>query len=536
MARKLNLDPADADAHHAASPWRFNLVKRVMCLAKDPDTEVPKWLEHGTPVGIAVPIKSSGLLPLISDSASSSISRLQDRVQWTHNHPSFDQPQGVDQPAHDLLQRLVDDGHALLFSDESAAAEWLGVQPVPSPLGDVVKIKPDGSVKHRLIQDLKASAVNSASVVPERQVLPRFQDHARDLAMTSLQGKGVGVFVIDFQNAFMTLPLHPSEQPFNCSVAPHLVHRRRDRLHPTEPDVGSFLVWRVLGFGGHSNPLTYSRVACFAARSGQALLTALPEHGGIARGRLQLYVDDPVLTLEGSPDEQHAAIDVLCLWWLILGIPLSWEKGSFSPGCDPHEWIGVRFWSERPGSATMSIPSAFSASLLEVASEFVTPRPRTAPLSSAHNLCGKAGRLAQVVPTAKPFVTQLFAALAASLRAHHLGLREAPPRRVAKRRFRLAASWLVGLLKGVPFPLQHAISTKPFAIDKKHLRVEFDASPWGGAYILREHGSVVEWGVTSWSADSARHLGVVPALPKWQTFWELATLLPQFATEPLVAQ
>ena len=287
--------------------------------------------------------------------------------------------------------------------------------------------------------------------------------------------------------------------------------------------MGSILIWRVLGIGGHSNPLTCSRVACFAARSGQSLLMNPASQGGVARGRLQLYVDDPVLTLEGSTEEQHTAIDLLCLWWLVVGIPLSWDKGSFSPGRAAHEWIGVRFWSERPGSATMSIPTAFAASLLDVASQFLTDRPRTAQLSVAHNLCGKAGRLAQVVPTAKPFVTQLFAALAASLRAHHLGLREASPRRVAKRRFRTAASWIVSLLKGTTIPLQHTIFTSPTTIDKEQLRIEFDASPWGGGFILRDKEQVSEWGTTTWSDRSAGHLGVRPGLPKRQTFWELAT-------------
>ena len=71
----------------------------------------------------------------------------------------------------------------------------------------------------------------------------------------------MGVFVVDFKNAFMTLPLASSEQPVNTSVAPHGVRRLRAPLHASEPDEGSSLVWPVLGFGGHSNPLTYSRVA-----------------------------------------------------------------------------------------------------------------------------------------------------------------------------------------------------------------------------------------------------------------------------------
>ena len=140
--------------------------------------------------------------------------------------------EGSASPAHSLLEDLVEAGHALVFESAEAAAKWLGTRPVPSPLGDVVRLKPDGSVKHRLIQDLKASSVNSASKVSERQVLPRFVDHARDLAFASRDGSDMGVFVVDFKNAFMTLPLARAEQPFNTSVAPHIVHRNRPALYP----------------------------------------------------------------------------------------------------------------------------------------------------------------------------------------------------------------------------------------------------------------------------------------------------------------
>ena len=192
IARKLKVNVQQADAHHPASPWRFELVRRIMVLAKDPDVHVPNWLEHGTPVGIAETILPSGLLPRIDERAQTSSESLRDRVQWTHNHPSFDQQEGSAQPAHALLQDLVDAGHALIFSSVDTATAFLGSRPVPSPLGDVIRIKPDGQIKHRLIQDLKASSVNAASQVPERQVLPRFTDHARDLALASVNEAAMG--------------------------------------------------------------------------------------------------------------------------------------------------------------------------------------------------------------------------------------------------------------------------------------------------------------------------------------------------------
>ena len=172
----------------------------------------------------------------------------------------------------------------------------------------------------------------------------------------------------------------------------------------------------------------------------------------------------------------------------------------------------------------MSVPQKFLSTLLDLAETFLAPSPRTVALRDAHALCGKAGRLAQVIPAAKPFVQQLFAALAACLQAHHLGRREAPPKRTAKKRYRVAASWLVGLLRGHPFALEHTLRLQPARIDRHSRRVEFDASPWGGAFIYYEGTEVIEWGFIEWDAASANHLGVVPAIPKWQSFWELATL------------
>ena len=62
----------------------------------------------------------------------------------------------------------------------------------------------------------------------------------------------------------------------------HGVHRSRSALMPSEPAVGRFISWRVLGFGGTCSPLLYARVASFAARSAQALLMGRDAADGLA--------------------------------------------------------------------------------------------------------------------------------------------------------------------------------------------------------------------------------------------------------------
>ena len=75
-----------------------------------------------------------------------------------------------------------------------------------------------------------------------------------------------------------------------------------------------------------------------------------------APSRMQLYVDDPTVVAWGTRQRRAATIGLLVLWWLVLGIPLSWSKGSALLGPVPHVWIGVRFWIPSVGVARMALP------------------------------------------------------------------------------------------------------------------------------------------------------------------------------------
>ena len=61
----------------------------------------------------------------------------------------------------------------------------LGEKVIASPLGGVAKQKSAYEWKHRLITDLAASRAKAGISMPEWQVLPRFKDHAADLAQAS---------------------------------------------------------------------------------------------------------------------------------------------------------------------------------------------------------------------------------------------------------------------------------------------------------------------------------------------------------------
>ena len=81
----------------------------------------------------------------------------------------------------------------------------------------------------------------------------------------------------------------------------------------------------------------------------------------------------------------------------------------------------------------MSLPEEFLSNLLGLAKKFANPEVKVATLKEAQEVCGRAGRVGQIVPEAKPFVSSFYGALAGSLRALECRSREAPPGKVATR-------------------------------------------------------------------------------------------------------
>ncbi len=60
--------------------------------------------------------------------------------------------------------------------------------------------------------------------------------------------------MLDFKDAFMSIPLANAEKPYNCAVIPEGIALERPQLDSDEPLRGTCIVWNVLGFGGKPNP------------------------------------------------------------------------------------------------------------------------------------------------------------------------------------------------------------------------------------------------------------------------------------------
>ncbi|MFM7985557.1 MAG: hypothetical protein ACKPKO_40215 [Candidatus Fonsibacter sp.] len=102
----------------------------------------------------------------------------------------------------------------------------------------ISKSKPDGTVKHRLVWDLRRSGVNSLIRLGERIVLPRVQDlidGVFDLFRHATADDGILFFGTDVLDACHHIPLNRQEQRFTATAVN-----------------GVYYVFRALVFGSAS--------------------------------------------------------------------------------------------------------------------------------------------------------------------------------------------------------------------------------------------------------------------------------------------
>ena len=147
VAKALGLSPAEADQHHPAGKWRHRLVEWVQANCHDLDVQLAKWLRDGFPIGIDVPITPGGLLPL---SRSHAEAETLDGLLWNKgNHPSFSVVNDGDDlpPGPRILREYHSKGFVSRYASRKEAEAVHG-QVVVSPLGNIAKLKPDGSIKN----------------------------------------------------------------------------------------------------------------------------------------------------------------------------------------------------------------------------------------------------------------------------------------------------------------------------------------------------------------------------------------------------
>ena len=188
----------------------------------------------------------------------------------------------------------------------------------------------------------------------------------------------------------------------------------------------------------------------------------------------------------------------------------------------------MRFTPADDGTVIMELPRPFLEDFLVCLRPFCKPKG-VCSLKDAERLVGRAGRIAYIVPGARPFVAGLYAAMAAAKRDLKAGRTRLKSNVVACRRFVTAACWLRALVRGdseASLPLRRVVRPGgPLAVQASDWTAQFDASTTGGGAVLRLQQKVVAYTYVAWKVGDASVLGVEPGNSAFQSFWEMVMVL-----------
>ena len=134
----LGVAPGDAEAHHTASGYRYNVLEGLIKKSGDSDIELPRWAKDGAPMGIDETIAPGGHFPLQDpkdDMTMEDLMQFEAENKTTSNHGSFSELHGQDiAPGVELVGQHLEQGFGLLFKTREDTEEWLGKSAFPAPL------------------------------------------------------------------------------------------------------------------------------------------------------------------------------------------------------------------------------------------------------------------------------------------------------------------------------------------------------------------------------------------------------------------
>ena len=473
-----------------------SLLERLVQLSGDPDAEAATWPRLGTPLGILNAIPTGGVFPKLEEDTRWEEARKLESLNWlegaSKNYKSYEESARA---ADALFQKEVDKGF-VHWSKKRCELEATYGPLVQSAIGYIEKVKADGSVKGRLVHDLRRSSVNEHIELDERLVLPRMKDALEDvlrLLEVREPHEQVCFLSLDFSDAFKHLHVRLNEQRFLSGTA-----------------LGGYFVYKTVLFGVRTGPLVWGRMAALVARSTQALFHS-------DRCRLQVFVDDPLLVARGTQQQLANIYTMVLLWWMILGLQIAWHKGTMGAEV---EWIGARISVDNTSSTvTLTVTPEKLEDWRRLAEELDTRPPVSVKV--LQKFAGKMSWASGFIPQLRPFVRMLYAALAskpASLRGQGL---------VYYKQIEPAMKWLRQLFGNYG---SAGLERRVQAHARHQCRLDFfvDASPWGGGAVQLQNGQPVRTLALTWTREDEAKLGATIGSPGSQALWEAYMMLRCF--------
>ena len=460
-------------------PGLFRLVTEH---TEDPDDCLEQWLRQGAPLGISCDIPCRGIFPETDSDITEEVDLDTSPAGWK-NYGSAEDAPAETQMIFDEAEGL---GFCRRYANYAELRTALGTEAVTfNKIGLIGKQRKDGTWKYRVIWDMKESKVNRAVKVKERVVLPRLCEAVGDAVHLTRLGSQVDWMVIDIKHAFHNIPTNQAEWRYCCAVVNE-----------------GYYVFRCLPMGLMSSVPLWGRYAAWLGRTTQAVLGS--------QGRIEVYVDDPIVCATGTPDTRAALFTKACLWIGVCGFPLAWEKAAAGSRV---AWIGAELQASEE-NITAHIPEDKIADLTEETKQLL--RMPVVAKRRLRTYAGKLNYVAGIISQLRPFVACLWAPIA-----------DKTPAKISRglthiRRVHHALRWLLRFFTNTELNLTRAF---PASGDAVEVYIHVDASPWGLGGLLVRGTRVLSWFADGLTANDLRRFRARRGDSKFMPIWESLAIL-----------
>ena len=474
------------------SPLDADLIRAWTRKSGDPDTDLADWVEKGTPLGVNLDIEPKGVFPPSDKEGEPEVmmdASLQIARGSLTNYTSIADNM---EDAKEEIQRLLDLGYVMKVSKEQVDQHFS--QGTISKLAIIVKTRPDGSCKRRLIIDLRRSGGNSKARLREKIVLPRAMDA---VAMVRSLHKLHQQVTVEEQKARWTREL--------TDAFPHLPVHEKELEHTLTPDVegDGYLLFRALLFGFRTAPLLWSRMAAWTSRVLQA---CLPHD----EAQHQTYLDDSLWALQGTLARRNVILSFVLYTMAAIGFKLSVGKGERGSAVT---WAGVEFKLLSDREVLVTLPEKFIADLQGRIKEW--EGRGMAPMAELRTVTGKLSWLSGVLPRTK-WILRVFYAVMADREAEVKSGKEAVRRDNRTDQRNKDGLFVVKRLEGARLALTQYLNvakerpSRKIALtarDKAKVNIITDASPEGLGAVLVINDQVIDTVASPVTEFDAKALG-----------------------------
>lgn len=464
----------------------------------DPGAQVADWLRRGAPAGIELDTNDlDDICPQVEDGD------IVDQEVLHTDHLAFQNYAGVedDDEAFGTLDGYYEKGYLAKFSSLQEVIKYLGQEPILSKLGCIKKDKfnldtKTWTHKTRIILDCKRSQVSRAAARTHKSVLPRVSDAIQStLQMMGDRGREeVLTFLItDVEDAFWLVPLHMKERRY-------FVARLR----------GHYYVFRSTAQGSRCAPLTFAAVIGLTARWVQSLVGTPPWKRRAEEARVQIYVDDPLFTLRGTPNRVQRLATIISLAWMIMGFPMAFHKAVMQPKLT---WIGISIHIT-DAAVEVEVPEGKVVELMAMITEISAGN--LVSKAMLRTCIGKMMAIASVLYMWRPFIQELYVAL-------HATETNAPEGCVWVKQIEHSLDWIYVFLQQEGAGIRRTYSLQHFKGQGDRILITWDASPFGMGATLQVNGEFKEFFAIRISEQDQKTLATPAGTSEGQQVWECLT-------------